>query len=146
MAEAAPDYQQHEDYWRPLSGPKLQSDPAPELARVRCGRCRAELPFSAKYCQACGFEQTLTLVKPPALLGQPGLASLVSGLQQNLASFITLVLGCTCLLAAAATGLLFKVNTLSDWQAVQLWRIEWLLGAIAFFVAGVLLKRLPKKP
>jgi len=28
-----------------------------------------------------------------------------------------------------------------DWQAVQLWRIEWLLGAVAAFVAGCLLKK-----
>jgi hypothetical protein len=28
-----------------------------------------------------------------------------------------------------------------DWQAIQLWRIEWLLGAAAAFVAGCLLKK-----
>jgi hypothetical protein len=28
-----------------------------------------------------------------------------------------------------------------DWQAVQLWRIEWLLGATASFLAGILLKK-----
>ena len=35
----------------------------------------------------------------------------------------------------------FSARTVLDWQAVQLWRIEWLLGAIAMFAAGVLLKR-----
>ena len=28
-----------------------------------------------------------------------------------------------------------------DWQAIQLWRIEWLLAAVAAFVAGCLLKK-----
>jgi ribosomal protein L40E len=146
MAEAAPDYQQHEEYWKPLPALKLHSGSATELAKVRCGRCGAELTLRAKYCHACGFEQTLTPIKGPVLLTQPDLASVVATLQQNLASFIALVMGCTCLLAAAGTGFLFKANTLSDWQAVQLWRIEWLLGAIALFAAGVLLKRFPQKP
>jgi hypothetical protein len=146
MAEAASDYQQHEDYWKPLPGPRLQTDTVAESTRARCSRCRAELPFSAKYCQACGFQQTPTPIKVPTLFNQHNLASLVAALEQNIASFITLVLGCSCLLAGVATGFLFKVNTLSDWQAVQLWRIEWLLGAIALFTAGILLKRLAKKP
>jgi hypothetical protein len=33
------------------------------------------------------------------------------------------------------------VRTAVDWQAIQLWRIEWLLGAVAAFIAGALLKR-----
>jgi len=28
-----------------------------------------------------------------------------------------------------------------DWQAIQLWRIEWLLGAVAAFVAGCVLNK-----
>jgi hypothetical protein len=39
------------------------------------------------------------------------------------------------------TGFLFTATTLLDWQAVQIWRIEWLLAASAVFVAGVLLKK-----
>jgi hypothetical protein len=44
-------------------------------------------------------------------------------------------------IAAVFTGLLFNATTLLDWQAVQLWRIEWLLGSVAMFVAGILLKK-----
>ena len=43
--------------------------------------------------------------------------------------------------AAVATGFVYTAATVLDWQAVQVWRIEWLLGAIAMFAAGVLLKR-----
>jgi hypothetical protein len=35
----------------------------------------------------------------------------------------------------------FSARTLVDWQAIQLWRIEWLLAAIAAFVVGLLLKK-----
>jgi hypothetical protein len=36
---------------------------------------------------------------------------------------------------------IFTARTPLDWQAVQLWRIEWLLAGIAGFAAGLLLKK-----
>jgi hypothetical protein len=54
---------------------------------------------------------------------------------------IFFLLGITCLVGAALTGFVFKSDTLVDWQAVQLWRIEWLLGAAAAMLAGILLKK-----
>ena len=47
----------------------------------------------------------------------------------------------TCMVAALLTGILYKTDTLVDWQAVQLWRIEWLLASSAALLAGILLKR-----
>jgi hypothetical protein len=43
--------------------------------------------------------------------------------------------------AAVMTGLVYSANTLVDWQAVQTWRIEWLLAAAVAFIAGILLKK-----
>jgi hypothetical protein len=42
---------------------------------------------------------------------------------------------------ALAVSVFFSARTVLDWQAIQLWRIEWLLAAVAAFVAGCLLKR-----
>jgi len=36
---------------------------------------------------------------------------------------------------------LLTAKTLVDWQAIQFYRAEWLLGATASFVAGILLKK-----
>jgi hypothetical protein len=36
---------------------------------------------------------------------------------------------------------MFTAGTVLDWQAVQIWRVEWLLGAAAAFLAGILLKK-----
>jgi len=47
-------------------------------------------------------------------------------------------------IAAISVGFIYSANTLVDWQAVQTWRIEWMLAAIVAFVAGILLKR-PEK-
>lgn len=56
------------------------------------------------------------------------------------ASLIALVLGLVCVAGALLVGLL-TAKTLIDWQAIQMYRIEWLLGATASFVAGILLKK-----
>jgi hypothetical protein len=42
---------------------------------------------------------------------------------------------------ALAVGVFFSARTVLDWQAIQIWRIEWLVGAVAAFAAGLLLKK-----
>ena len=92
----------------------------------------------------------LALVEPvrPAEALQPGgLARLLDwqvirlGLGLPAASLIAFIAGLMCLAAAIATGLVFTAATVLDWQAVQIWRVQWLLGAAAAFLAGILLKR-----
>jgi len=56
------------------------------------------------------------------------------------ASLIAFVLGLVCVTGALMVGLL-TAKTLVDWQAIQMYRIEWLLAATAAFVAGILLKK-----
>ncbi len=74
----------------------------------------------------------------------PGLAELAAlgnrfGLTRPaLAAFL---FGLLCMVGAVAVGIVFTARTALDWQAIQLWRIEWLLGAIAAFVAGCVLKK-----
>lgn len=55
-------------------------------------------------------------------------------------SLIAFVLGIACVAGALMVGLL-TAKTLVDWQAIQFYRAEWLLGATAAFVAGILLKK-----
>jgi hypothetical protein len=42
---------------------------------------------------------------------------------------------------AIGVSLFYRASNLSEFQAVQMWRIEWLLAATASFAAGILLKR-----
>ncbi|SRR5579871_866742 len=56
------------------------------------------------------------------------------------ASFIAFVIGLGCVAGALLVGLL-TVKTLVEWQAIQMYRIEWLLAATASFVVGILLKK-----
>lgn len=56
------------------------------------------------------------------------------------ASLIAFVIGIGCLAGALLVGLLTARNFV-DWQAIQFYRVEWLLAATASFVAGILLKK-----
>ena len=55
-------------------------------------------------------------------------------------SLIAFVAGMACVLGALLVGL-FTAKTLVDWQAIQIYRAEWLLAATASFVLGILLKK-----
>ncbi len=56
------------------------------------------------------------------------------------ASLIAFVIGIGCIAGALLVGLLTAKNFV-DWQAIQFYRVEWLLAATASFVAGILLKK-----
>jgi hypothetical protein len=73
-----------------------------------------------------GLTQFFALVEPLGL-PKPALVAFLSGM--------------LCLVGALAVSAFFTARTLLDWQAIQLWRIEWLLASVASFVAGCLLKK-----
>jgi hypothetical protein len=55
-------------------------------------------------------------------------------------SLVAFIIGVACVAGALLVGLL-TAKTFVDWQAIQFYRAEWLLGATAAFVAGILLKK-----
>ena len=64
----------------------------------------------------------------------------------RVASLVAFLAGLGCLLAASFVGIFSTIQNFNDFQAVQFWRMQWLLAAIAFFVAGLLLKRSGTQP
>ncbi len=57
------------------------------------------------------------------------------------ASLIAFLAGLGCVAGALGVSLFYRASNLAEFQAIQLWRIEWLLAATAAFVAGILLKK-----
>jgi hypothetical protein len=57
------------------------------------------------------------------------------------ASLIAFMIGLGCVLGAIGVSLFYRASNLAEFQAIQMWRIEWLLAATASFVAGILLKK-----
>ena len=54
---------------------------------------------------------------------------------------VAFLIGLFCMVGALAVSVFFSARTALDWQAIQLWRIEWLIAAVAAFGAGCLLKK-----
>ncbi|MFY9647482.1 MAG: hypothetical protein WAK29_20045 [Terriglobales bacterium] len=143
MAEAAD--QAHHDFWRPpLSGAEAaaNSQGSANLERSATCLCGTEFIVSSLYCHACGTRRAvLNTGRTFEIPGGAELLSLAGRLGLNLAATIAFMLGLFCIAGAVSISLFFTVRTALDWQAVQMWRIEWLLAAIAAFAAGVLLKK-----
>jgi hypothetical protein len=130
--------QARQEFWRP---------PAPEgiAGQERsntCDDCGTEFIVGARYCHCCGASRgessaTHTLEIP----GPAEVAALGKRFGLTAPVLIAFLFGILCLLAALSVGILFTARTTLDWQAIQLWRIEWLLAAIASFAAGLVLKK-----
>ena len=56
-------------------------------------------------------------------------------------SLIAFIVGIGCLAGAVGVSFFYRASNLAEFQAIQMWRIQWLLAATASFVAGILLKR-----
>ena len=94
------------------------------------------------FCHICGTERR----SPAAALNMGWTRHLeVQNIKANLGlstvSFTAFLVGVACMLAALMVGMIYNVQNFGDFQAVQFWRMQWLLGAVAAFVAGILLKR-----
>lgn len=139
MANTAENITDKQEFWKPA----LASRERPEQAGRTddsCPHCGIALLVRTGFCHGCGH----ALQQPAAASRLPvwfNLESMCEFLGQTTASLISLSLGTICVLAAVLTGFIYTASTLLDWQAVQIWRIEWLLAATAFFVAGILLKK-----
>jgi hypothetical protein len=59
----------------------------------------------------------------------------------SLPCLVFFLIGIACMTTAALTGFIYRADTRAEWQAIQVWRIEWLLGAAAALLAGILLKK-----
>ncbi len=58
-----------------------------------------------------------------------------------MAPLIAFLIGLGCVAGAIGVSLFYHASNLGEFQAIQMWRIEWLLAATASFVAGILLKK-----
>lgn len=133
-----------QEFWRaPAAHPETEN----ALPLAVCGGCGTEFIIGGSFCHVCGASRVAhgepnkgsaeSLTFPEAL----EFHNLQNWFGLSTLSLATFLIGMGCVLAAIAVGFLYSAQTIADFQAIQLWRIEWLVGAIAAFVAGVLLKK-----
>jgi hypothetical protein len=167
MSDIADSTQQ--EFWRPPVAEAITASVANALSprEAACSRCSTEFMIGARFCHTCGthrpqhagagvpvfWQQTLNwlfAVKADLLQGNfhvPGwlrylhFHEIKRRVGLPTAAFAAFMVGLGCIAGALGVGLFYKASNLVEFQAVQLWRIEWLLAATASFVAGILLKR-----
>jgi hypothetical protein len=133
-----------QEFWQPpVAHP--QSLPALESA---CAGCGSEFMVGARFCHVCGASRATKPGEGPVPVWMQAFEFLKTlefqrvqdWLGLSTASLIAFFAGAGCILAALVVGLIYSVQSLADFQAIQLWRLEWLLAALVAFVAGILLK------
>ena len=132
-----------QEFWRPPVA-DLQARAVQNLNVEVCESCQSEFVMGARFCHVCGVERNPRLSRGISLWER--VRAYVGGIHLSeifglsIPSLVAFFLGAICVLAAIAQGLR-DPQTVIDWQAVQLWRIQWLLAGIAAFAAGILLKK-----
>ena len=147
------------EFWQPpVVAPPVVLTPVAQPGMVEaCNRCETEFIPGSRFCHVCGASRSEQETKHPATawmreiltwarhLEFHNIEKWIAGVRVKLglstAALVSFVLGLICVAGAVGVGLIFTVQTTLDWQAVQVWRIEWLLGASASFLAGILLKK-----
>jgi hypothetical protein len=143
MAEAV-DQAQHE-FWRPpMPASEVSAHRERSEERSATCPCGTEFLVSSLYCHACGASRPdpgVSIVRRMEIPGLAELAALGARLGLTTPALIAFLLGVLCVVGALAVSVFFSARTLVDWQAIQLWRIEWLIAAVVAFAAGCLLKK-----
>jgi hypothetical protein len=135
-----------QEFWRP---PIAQAEATvPALVEV-CDGCKTEFMVGAKFCHDCGAARQTkanlfaehSWTRALEFLHILEFHNVKEWLGLPMASLIAFFAGLGCLLAAIAVGVIYSVQNLADFQAIQSWRMQWLLAALVSFVAGILLKQ-----
>ena len=132
------------EYWRPPVQPAHAMEvPSAIGSQLICAHCDSEFLMGSRFCHVCGAKrESLAGAGAAARWAQIlDFTRIREALGLALGSLIAFIAGIGCILAAIVTGFMFTAATFQDWQAVQIWRIEWLLAGAAAFLAGILLKK-----
>lgn len=138
MAEAVD--QAQNEFWRPPISEHETA--ASQSGSEACDECGTEFIVGSRFCHSCGAgRHELHATRTVEIPGLTELAAFGKWFGLTTPALAAFLLGMICMVGALAVGIVFTARTALDWQAIQLWRIEWLLGAIASFGAGLLLKK-----
>src|SRR5882762_8450801 len=147
MSEAVPTTN-HEFWQPPAIVPQIEAVETILVpsAADSCPRCQTEFMVGARFCHSCGCgrpvresQQSWTRYLEFHNIKQ-GAAVVRQALGLPLPSLVCFLLGVICLASALFVGFVAPTDSVADFQAIQFWRMEWLLGGVAGFIAGILLR------
>jgi len=127
-----------QEFWRPAQ----EQLHTPLAAGPTCAHCGADYVLGSRFCHVCGAgRDENTNQRPFAFMEKlAGVARLPEALNLSAASTVLFAIAAFCAVAAIAVGFIYTAETLVDWQAVQVWRIEWMLASLIGLLAALLLK------
>jgi len=112
-------------------------------AETLCSNCGSGYAVGARFCHVCGNEREpeMRISKHFRILEILDFDQICERFGLNAISLVLTVIGAACVLGALFVGVIYTANTVLDWQAVQVWRIQWMLGALVAFVAAILMNK-----
>jgi len=142
MSNVVPDTQQ--EFWRPPVIARAAISTAAPIIAVgaadSCADCRTEFMPESRFCYVCGTARAETSE------GWTRYFNFVRVLGfQSIKRSLGFLAGIGCLAAAVGVGRVLTTQTVTEYQALELMRIEWLLGSVASFLAGILLRNAGSK-
>lgn len=135
MSDLVRDAQQ--EFWRP---PLSRSDAS--VNADSCRRCGTEFMVGAAFCHICGTNrhravslQNVSWTKYLSSIRSLEFSAVRRWFGLPIPALCAFLLGAAFLVFALAVGL---IN--AEFEAIQFWRIQWLIAACAAFLAGILLR------
>jgi hypothetical protein len=133
-----------QEYWRPVSasGSPLQKLGGPQSAEF-CTICGTQFSPGGRFCNQCGLNRYADLhaKKRSPLLEWIDMDGIHERTGLSTISMVLVILAGFFALATVMTGMVYNTATIAEWQAVQTWRIEWLLAMLASLLAAILFKK-----
>lgn len=127
------------DFWRPAQAPRPGAEAA--FPVPCCADCGTEFAIGARFCHVCGSRREPLLREHSRLAQWIEPERVREALELSWPCLILLAAAAVCALGALLTGVIFRSGTLLEWQAVQAWRMQWMLAAIVALLAALLLKK-----
>jgi len=139
MQETVRETETRQEFWRPA---QEQLYPSAVAHTPMCTQCGADYVLGSRFCHVCGagrderaHDRSARFKEKLAFVTQ-----IPEAMNLSVASAVLFAVGVFCAIAAIVVGFIYSATTLVDWQAVQIWRMEWMLGSIIAMLAALLLK------
>jgi hypothetical protein len=134
-----------QEYWRPATTPGNDFQKhgfQTQGTEPFCSVCGTQYAAGARFCHVCGLgrEDDLHVQKRAPLMDWLDLSRIREQTGLSTLSLVLVIAAAVCLLATVMTGLVYNTATIAEWQAVQTWRVEWLLATIALLLAAMLFR------
>ena len=130
-----------QEYWRPAQQPNRADYPVASV-NPYCNMCGTQYATGARFCHVCGenrdpeFQATGANRIAQAL----DFTNIRQKLGMSTTSLVLVAVAIGCVLGALLTGMIYSANTIAEFQAVQSWRMEWLMAAAVALIAAILFK------